>query len=62
MDGLEATRRIKSCCPGTRVIMLTAYNTHRTEAQAAGADKFLAKGCPLEALWSAIVEQLENQN
>jgi CheY-like chemotaxis protein len=55
MDGLEATRRIKTTCPQIRIIMLSAYNNYRAEASAAGADDFLPKGCPIEALWAAIL-------
>ncbi len=61
MDGLEATRRIKHCCPQIRIIMLSAYNNYRAEASAAGADGFLAKGCPIEALWAAILGKPESE-
>jgi YesN/AraC family two-component response regulator len=56
MDGLEATRQIKARWPGVRVVVVSMYATHRTEALDAGADRFLSKGCPLqellEALWA----------
>lgn len=54
IDGLEASRSIKQQWPQTKIIMLTVYSCHRGEAHAAGVDVFLAKGCPVEALWSAI--------
>ncbi|MHB0857554.1 MAG: response regulator [Anaerolineae bacterium] len=54
MDGLEATRRIKGQQPEVRVVVLTLYAEYRAEAFAAGADVFLVKGGPTEALWSAI--------
>ena len=54
MDGLEATRRIKSQMPGVRVVMLTLRAECESEALAAGADDFVVKGAPTEALWSAI--------
>lgn len=54
MDGLEASRSIKQQWPRTKIIMLTVYSGHRGEANAAGVDVFLAKGCPIETLWSAI--------
>jgi CheY-like chemotaxis protein len=54
MDGLEATRRIKSCWPEVRVIALTMHTGYRAEALAAGADAFLLKGGSVEALLAAI--------
>ena len=55
IDGLEASRRIKLQWPQIRIVMLSVYNGHRSEAATAGIDIFLAKGCPVEALWSAIL-------
>jgi YesN/AraC family two-component response regulator len=54
MDGLEATRRIKSQSPEVRVIVLTIYAEYEAEALAAGADGFLVKGCPSDVLREAI--------
>ncbi|MCJ7810679.1 MAG: response regulator transcription factor [Dehalococcoidia bacterium] len=54
MDGLEATRRIKSQWPEVRVIILTLRAEYEDEALAAGADAFLVKGGPPEALREAI--------
>ena len=54
MDGTEAARKIKSDFPGTRIVMLTMYALHRTDALAAGADAFLVKGCAAEDLMQAI--------
>lgn len=54
MDGLEASRCIKRQWPQVKIIMLTVYNARRSEANAAGIDVFLAKGCPIETLWSAL--------
>jgi DNA-binding NarL/FixJ family response regulator len=54
MDGLEATRRIKSQTPGVRVVMLTLHAEYEAEALAAGADAFLVKGGSSESLWNAI--------
>jgi two-component system response regulator DesR len=56
MDGLEAIRFIKSRWPQVRIVVLTMYTTHRTAALAAGADAFLLKGCPAEALQDAILK------
>jgi DNA-binding NarL/FixJ family response regulator len=58
LDGLEATRRIKARWPATRVIVLTVNAGCRQAALAAGADGFLVKGCPDEALVQAILENL----
>jgi DNA-binding NarL/FixJ family response regulator len=57
MDGLEATRQIKARWPEVRVVVVTMYASHRTEAQAAGADGFLRKGGPVEELLSAILSR-----
>lgn len=45
MNGLEATKLIKSEWKGIRVVILTLHNDIREEALAAGADAFLVKGC-----------------
>jgi DNA-binding NarL/FixJ family response regulator len=55
MDGLEATRRIKSRWPQVRVIALTIYSGYRAEALRAGADSFLLKGCTADCLLNAIL-------
>ena len=56
LDGLQATRLIKSQRPKIKVIALTMYPAYRAEALKAGADAFLLKGCPTEALKTAILE------
>jgi two-component system response regulator DesR len=56
MDGLEVIRLIKSRWPQVRMVVLTMYATHRAAALAAGADAFLLKGCPAEALQDAILK------
>ena len=55
MDGLEATRRIKSEWPQIKVIALTMYSGYRTEALQAGADAFLLKGCTADCLLDVIL-------
>jgi DNA-binding NarL/FixJ family response regulator len=55
MDGLEATRRIKSQWPSVRVVILTMYARYRTLALAAGADAFLLKDGTTEELQEAIM-------
>jgi DNA-binding NarL/FixJ family response regulator len=55
MDGLEATRRIKSQWPEVKIVALTMYARYRTEALAAGTDTFLLKGCTAQELQDAIL-------
>lgn len=54
MDGVEATRRIKSQQPQTKVIVLTMYAEYLDDATAAGADLFLLKGGSTAALQHAL--------
>ena len=54
LDGITATRRIKQLRPGIRIIVLTMHAGHREAALAAGADHFLLKGGPADALLKAI--------
>jgi DNA-binding NarL/FixJ family response regulator len=54
MGELEAIRLIKNRWPQVRIVMLAMYATHRAAALAAGADAFLLKGCPAEAIQAAI--------
>jgi YesN/AraC family two-component response regulator len=56
MDGLEATQQIKLQWPQVKVVILTIYYKHQTEAKAAGADMFLLKGGPIERLWSSLLQ------
>ena len=44
LDGLEATREIKSGWPQTRIVVYTMFPEHSEEAYQAGADYFLIKG------------------
>ncbi len=54
MDGLQATRWIKTRWPHVRVVVLTMYAAERNGALAAGADAFLLKGDPIERLLDAL--------
>ncbi len=54
MDGLEATRRVKKEWPDVWVVILTMHTECRADALAAGADVFLAKGCPIQELLDAV--------
>jgi DNA-binding NarL/FixJ family response regulator len=60
MNGLEATRRIKTQWPEVRVIVLTMYDMYRAEALAAGADAFLLKDGVAESLAGTILAQVRN--
>ena len=59
MDGLEATRRLKSQAPQVKIIMLTIHPQYRRQALAAGADAFLLKGGTAESLWNSILQAKE---
>jgi DNA-binding NarL/FixJ family response regulator len=54
IGGLEATRMIKERWPGIKVIILTLYPDYLDQAQQAGADAFLVKGCSMEEISSTI--------
>jgi len=54
MDGLEATKVIKSKWSQIKIIILTMYPDYRTDAMKAGADAFLLKGCPVEEMMSVL--------
>ena len=54
MDGLEATRRVKNEWPDVWVVVLTMHSEYRADALEAGADVFLAKGCPVQELLDAV--------
>ena len=56
VDGLEATRRIKSQWPAVKIIILTLYSQYRNQALAAGADVFLLKGGTAESLRNSILQ------
>jgi len=56
MDGLEATRLIKTSWPRVGVITLSMYNDYVAEALAAGADAFVCKGDSPEKLLTVLEE------
>jgi two-component system response regulator DesR len=58
MDGLEATRLIKSRWPQVRIVALTISPLHRVHALSAGADAFLLKGCAASELVRTIRENV----
>jgi two-component system response regulator DesR len=58
MDGIEATRRVRSVSPGSRVVMVTAARSPEVahHALAAGAERCLTKDTPAVRLIDAIVD------
>jgi DNA-binding NarL/FixJ family response regulator len=54
VGGLDATRIIKKRWPKIKIIILTLYPDYLDQAQQAGADAFLVKGCPMEEISSTI--------
>ncbi len=54
ISGLDATRMIKKRWPGIKIVILTLYADYLDQAQQAGADAFLVKGCPMEEISSTI--------
>lgn len=61
MDGLTATRLLKSEQPGTPIAILTGYGDDRVEdeARAAGADAFIDKTRPIEHVVAALASLAE---
>ncbi len=56
LDGLSATRRIKSRHPEIKVLVLSLRADCSEEAKAAGADAFVSKGESPERLLAAVAE------
>jgi DNA-binding NarL/FixJ family response regulator len=54
MDGLEATRRIKSRQPTVKILVLSLHGCCAEEAMTAGADAFVGKGEGPERLLGAV--------
>lgn len=61
MDGLAATRQIKSRWPGISVLVLTLYSHYRQAALEGGADAFLVKGCTADTLLETIYALSQRQ-
>ena len=55
MDGIQATRIIKTKIAQLPVIVLTLYSEYREAALAAGANAFLLKGEPVEQLMAVLL-------
>ena len=52
MDGIEATQKVKACCPGVKVIMLTVFDQEDKVWRSimAGADGYILKDEPKDGL------------
>lgn len=61
VDGLEATRRIKAKWPHVKIIVLSVHTEHAAEALAAGADAFVCKCEPPEALLKALEQVVKDR-
>lgn len=57
LDGYQAARQIKECCPACRVVALTVHDdpVARKRAGEAGVDVFIVKGAALQTLVEALV-------
>ena len=57
MDGIEAARKIKSICPGTRIVVLSAHPSGLAEVP--GADWYLEKtAAPPAVIREAVLESM----
>jgi len=63
MNGVDATREIRSRCPGVKVLVLTTYGTDDwvLDAIKAGASGYLLKDTPREGILSAIRGTLDGK-
>jgi DNA-binding NarL/FixJ family response regulator len=56
IDGFQATSVIKKNWPDVKVVVMTVFPFHLTDALAAGADYFLVKGDPNESIQEIICD------
>jgi len=56
LNGIEATKQIKACCPGTQVLIVSAHNieAYMLAALRSGAAGYLLKTSPLAEIVNAI--------
>ena len=62
LNGIEATRRIVSACPGIKILILSMHGDRRFLAEAlnAGAGGFLLKNCVSKEILSAVRAVMDN--
>ena len=60
-EGLDLIDRLRRRCPATRILVLTAFGSAETEAEARrlGADLFLQKPRPLQELHGELLKLLD---
>jgi DNA-binding NarL/FixJ family response regulator len=56
LDGIAATRLIKTKWPSVRVVVLSMYPEYQNEALTAGADAFVMKGDPQVQILSRLAQ------
>ncbi len=56
LDGIEATRLIKTSAPKVKVIVMSMYPEYCASALAAGAEAYISKGEPPEQLLKLLAE------
>jgi len=56
LNGLDATRRLRQCCPGTHVLILSMHDDGESlrRCRAAGCSGYLVKGVDLDVLLQAV--------
>ena len=64
MDGVEATRRIRACCPATQIVALTSFIEDELVARAlqAGAIGYLLKNVSHQELAAALRRAADGQS
>ena len=61
LDGLQATQQIKAMWPQVKVIVMSMYPEHQSEALAAGADGFVGKAEAPERLLNLLSAVMEKE-
>jgi DNA-binding NarL/FixJ family response regulator len=61
MDGLEAIPKLKECCPKTKIVVLSGFQTSTmsNDAMAAGAHAYVEKGAAFKEIATTLVNVVE---